>query len=170
MDDVHLEPRRHNTSRKSIWLTDEAKAAIQHWADANQTSFSAAIETLARLGMQEPAATAMAPMIVSVIRQSVSRQMERFAKLSGAAAIQSGIGLNLSRAALRLAVQNRARARPDGFEDTIFMVDEEDPAEQAYRRIYRNAVGDAVGRLKSPLEALLAPPPALQERPDNGDR
>lgn len=164
----HLEPRRHDTSRKSVWLTNEARAVIQHWADENHTSFSAAIETLARLGLGEPAADAMVPMLVSVVRGAVLSQMQRFARLSATAAIQSGVAVNLSRAALRLAVQNRARARPADFEDSIFLTEEGDRAEEAYKRICTAARIDAVARLRDPLEQLLGIPkdPASTGYPD----
>jgi hypothetical protein len=166
VDGQHLEPRRRDTSRKSVWLSDQARQTIQQWADENGTSFSAAIETLARLGMNEPAATAMTAMIVSTVRHAVANQMQRFSRLSATAAIQSGIAVNLSRAALRLTVQNRARARPADFEDSIFMVDDGDRAEQAYKRICTAARIDAVARLRDPLEEMLRDLVALAEVPD----
>ncbi len=169
MDEQHLEPRRRDTSRKSIWLSDEARQSIQQWADENGTSFSAAIETLARLGLQEPAATAMAAMIVSTVRHAVVGQMQRFARLSATAAIQSGIAVNLSRAALRLTIQNRAKARPSDFEDSIFMTEEGDRAEEAYKRICTAARIDAVTRLRDPLEDMLRDINAGGEAP-NGNR
>ncbi len=174
LDDIRFEPIRRGTRRKCIWLTNETRAAIQAWADANQTGFSAALETLARLGLGEPVESAMTPVLASVVRRAVLSQMERFAKLAATAAIQSGMASNLSRAVLRLAIQNRAKARPRDFEDTIFDIDEGDPAEIVYQQVCRNARQGAARRLQAQLEELLAEDEASlatpQESPREGNR
>jgi hypothetical protein len=164
--DKQIGPRRAGTRVKNICINDDARAAIQAWADQNGTTFSAAIETLALLGLGQSPATAMLAMVVSVVRRAVHGQMDRYGKLAAIAAIQSGMAANVSRASLRLAVQNRARARPQDFADTIFVSNDDDPAEEAYRRICRNARLDVAQRLRDPMEALLTAPGSSS---DDGD-
>lgn len=155
--DARLEPVRIGTSRKSVWLTDEARAAIQAWADLNQTSFSAAIETLARLGLGERVDKAIAPMLTSVIRRTLRSQMEHLSQLAARTAISSDMVTSVARAVLRLAIQDRAQARPEDFHDSILNVYDDDPIEDLYQEICRNARRDAARRLKTPLDLLLAP-------------
>lgn len=159
--------RRKGATPKRICLTEEGIAVVQRYAEANCTSFSAAIETLARLGAGEPAATAMVPMLVSVVRRAVLNQMNRFAKLAATAAIQSGMATNLVGAALRIALQDRAQAHPKDFEDTIFEIATDDPAEAVYREIRRDARLRIVRSLREPLEELTAPP---EEVPDGSTK
>lgn len=74
-------PRKGNvkTAPKRIWLTDDTRAAVQQWADANGTSFSAALEALTRLGLGQAPTEALAPIVVSVIRSEVQQQFHRVA-------------------------------------------------------------------------------------------
>jgi hypothetical protein len=93
-------PRRHrHTAPKYIWLTDDARDAIQHWSKSQGISFSAGIETLARIGLGQPLDTAMAPALVSVVRVEVQRQMHRLASLPASNAIEAGVAARLSRGA-----------------------------------------------------------------------
>lgn len=89
--------RRRNTIPKKIRLTEEAYAAIEQWSVENDVSFSAAIETLARLGLGQPASEALAPTIVSSVRREIGKGYDRLARLLLFNIVESGIG---SRAAL----------------------------------------------------------------------
>ncbi len=95
-------PRRHrHTAPKYIWLTDEARDAIHGWSKSQGISFSAGIETLARIGLGQPLDQAMAPALVSVVRVEVQRQMHRLASLLATNAIEAGVSARLSGAVLR---------------------------------------------------------------------
>jgi hypothetical protein len=98
-------PRTHRvnprTARKCVWLTDETRAAVQAWADRTETSFSAALETLARVGLGEAPERAVAPALVSTVRREIQQQMHRLASLYAATAIEAGVASRLSGAALR---------------------------------------------------------------------
>ena len=52
---------------KHIYLSDEGRAAVQAWADGEGVSFSAAIETLARLGLREDPRDAWSPALTAKI-------------------------------------------------------------------------------------------------------
>lgn len=94
-------PRRQHTTRKHIRLTHEGQAAVQDWADQRGISFSAALETLARLGLGQATDEAIAPALVSVVRHEVQRQMHRLASLLASNAIEAGVSARLSGAALK---------------------------------------------------------------------
>jgi len=93
--------RRQHTTRKHIRLTRNGQEAIQSWADARGISFSAALESLARIGLGQPIDEALAPALVSIVRVEIQRQMHRLASLLAANAIEAGISARLSGAALR---------------------------------------------------------------------
>src|SRR6266540_4215129 len=59
---------------KTVWLTDEGRAQVQAWAEAQGVSFSAAIETLARVGLGQAPAEAFAPALVSTVRREIQQQ------------------------------------------------------------------------------------------------
>ena len=84
--------RRENatTARKSVWLTEEACGAVQAWAEKHGTSFSAALETLARVGLGQGPQQAIAPALVSLLRREVQQQFHRVASLYAATAIEAG--------------------------------------------------------------------------------
>ena len=88
------------TARKQIWLSDEGRQAIQAWADTNHVSFSAAIETLARLGLGQAPEEALAPALVSTLRREIQQQFHRYASLLAALALESGVTTRLAGAAL----------------------------------------------------------------------
>lgn len=109
--------RRQGTVEKKIRLTPDALTAIEQWADQNNASFSAAIETLARLGLGEPAATALTPALASSIRRGLLNAHDRLAGLIAHAGIESGTAARLAGAALHTlqpedaeALQQKARA------------------------------------------------------------
>lgn len=126
--------RRTNTTRKSIRLTDDGRAKIQAWADEQGVSFSAAMESLALLGMGEDAAVAFAPLMVSAVRFEVQRQMNRLATIAARGAIESG-------AAAILANEALAAMRPQSSKDKREQLD--------------RARGLGYKRLRRPLEEIV---------------
>jgi hypothetical protein len=126
--------RRTNTTRKSIRLTDDGRAKIQAWADEQGVSFSAAIESLALLGLGEDAAVAFAPLMVSAVRFEVRRQMNRLATIAARGAIESG-------AAAILANEALAAMRPQSSKDKREQLD--------------RARGLGYKRLRRPLEEMV---------------
>ena len=61
-------PNHTATRAKHVCLTDDARAAVQAWADREGVSFSAAIETLARLGLQQDPRDAWGPALAIAVR------------------------------------------------------------------------------------------------------
>lgn len=89
------------TGRKQIWLTDETRGAVQEWADAQGISFSAALESLARLGLGQQPELALAPALVSLVRRELQQQAHRLASLYASTAIEAGVTARLVGATLR---------------------------------------------------------------------
>ena len=96
-------PRAGNvrTAPKRVWLSDEGRAAVQAWADEHGVSFSAAIESLARIGLGQAPTDAIAPALVSTVRREIQQQLHRLASLYAATAIEAGIASRLAGATLR---------------------------------------------------------------------
>ena len=101
--------RRAGTIPKKIRLTDEGLAAIKQWADDNNASFSAAIESLARLGLGQAPAEALAPMLVSVVRREIRTGYDRLVSLTAYGIIEAGT-------ARRLAGAGLYQQRPEGMD------------------------------------------------------
>jgi hypothetical protein len=94
-------PRRVGTIPKEIRLTEEGLQAVQAWADQQGMSFSAAIETLARLGLGQAPQDAMLPAVVSVIRREIGSNYDRIIKLILYNIIESGIAARMASAGVK---------------------------------------------------------------------
>src|SRR3984893_8511643 len=141
--------RRQHTTRKHIRLTRGGQEAIQSWADGRGISFSAALESLARIGLGQPIDEALAPALVSIVRVEIQRQMHRLASLLAANAIEAGVSARLSGAALRAL-------RPKDY-DAIKRAARIDTGHSLRRRNAllelsqpENADGDSESRLPAP--------------------
>jgi len=126
--------RRVNTTRKSIRLTDDGRARVQAWADEQGVSFSAAIESMALIGLGEDISIAFAPLMVSAVRFEIQRQMNRLATIAARGAIESG-------AAAILANEALAAMRPRSSEEK--------------KQELERARGIGYRRLRRPLEEIV---------------
>jgi hypothetical protein len=95
---------------KHVYLSDEGRAAIQAWADREGVTFSAAIETLARLGLQEDPRDAWSPALTAKIIGAVRADLGRYRALLAAAALDAGITLRVASAATKVL---RPKEYPD---------------------------------------------------------
>jgi hypothetical protein len=137
--------RRTNTAPKRIWLTDETREAVQSWADRNGVSFSAALETLARLGLGQSPTEALAPVVVSTVRTEIQHQMHRLASLLAAGALEAGMATRLAGATLK-------QLRPADY-DAIKQAARLDAVQALRRRDALREVadgGDREGQLPQP--------------------
>jgi hypothetical protein len=57
------------TAPKQVWLTDLGRADVEVRADRRGISFSAEIETLARIGLGLPPREAIAPALAPTVRR-----------------------------------------------------------------------------------------------------
>src|SRR5918912_2209949 len=110
---------------KTMWTFDTVQRIDAYRAQHRIPSFSATAETLVRLGLEHSPAEIIAPIIVSTIRQEVSRQIERVVKLIVYDIIETGVAQRLAGAAVR----------------DIGRLKQDDP--QRYDRIKAAAITDA---------------------------
>ncbi|HEX2033438.1 MAG TPA: hypothetical protein VHS99_04570 [Chloroflexota bacterium] len=94
-------PNYVRTARKQVCLTAEGRALIQEWADREGVSFSAAIETLARLGLREDPRDAWGPALTSKVVRAVRADLGRIVGVFAATAIDAGMAARLAGAAVR---------------------------------------------------------------------
>ena len=94
-------PNHTVTRAKHVCLTDDARAAVQAWADREGVSFSAAIETLARLGLQQDPRDAWGPALAAKVVGAVRADLGRYRALLAATALDAGITLRMASAATR---------------------------------------------------------------------
>lgn len=143
--------RRRGTVPQRVRLTQELADLVDRYQEQHDIpSFSAALEQLARLGLEQSPAETLAPVIVSTIRRSIHAELERVIKLLLYAVVEAGTAQRLAGAAVR----DIGRLKGD------------DP--ERYQRIKRAAVADARRRLRrTHVQAVIN---ELYEEVIGGDR
>jgi hypothetical protein len=94
-------PNYARTERKQVCLTPEGRGLIQRWADQEGVSFSAAIETLARVGLQQDPRDAWGPALAAKVVGAVRADLGRYRALLAATALDAGITLRVASAATK---------------------------------------------------------------------
>src|SRR5918998_5979248 len=94
-------PNHVRTERKQVCLTPEGRDLILRWAQQEGLSFSAAIETLARLGLQQDPRDAWGPALAAKVVGAVRADLGRYRALLAATALDAGITLRMASAATR---------------------------------------------------------------------
>jgi hypothetical protein len=102
--------RRTGTVDKTVWLSDETITAVQSWAAAEGCSFSAAVETLTRLGLRQAPAEAVAPLLVSAVREEIRRQGHRAASLLATCALDAATASRMCNVILRTVDREKGSA------------------------------------------------------------
>jgi len=93
--------RKGTRPHRTLW-TDEGVTLIDAYQEQHRIpSFSAAAETLVRLGLQQSPAEVLAPMVASAVRHAVHRELERLIRLQLYTAIEAGIAQRFAAAAVR---------------------------------------------------------------------
>ncbi len=113
-------------ARKQITLTPEGRTLIQAYADANNTSFSAAIEMLALAGMETDTVKSVIPFVMNQLWRAVNSSFNRMAKLTASAAVEAGAAHDLTAIYLLHHLNSLRYAYPDEYE-TVLQLDEDDP-------------------------------------------
>jgi hypothetical protein len=159
MIDVHK--RYGNTSKKMISITQEGREAIQTFADAQGMSFSAAIETMALVGMKADLTLLLIPLLREVVQAGLKHNFNRLVKLCLLGAAESAMAHDLVTMLLLQTVRQEAVRHPQDFESRMPVSD--DPADlldfrirEMYERMRRLARKRQQGLLRKPVAALLA--------------
>ncbi|MBA3946596.1 MAG: hypothetical protein H0X37_18780 [Herpetosiphonaceae bacterium] len=128
--------RRQNTIPKKIRLTEDALELIDAWAEENEVSFSAAIESLARLGMGQDASIAMIPVLVSVTRREIAKNYTRLVRLMLFSIYESGT-------AARFAGATAKALKPTVYDEMRDAVQKD--AKLSLKKRIRSVLDDAEG-------------------------
>src|SRR5687768_7267012 len=103
-------PNHIRTERKQVCLTPEGRDLILRWAQQEGISFSAALETLARLGLQQDPRDAWGPALAAKVVGAVRADLGRYRALLAATALDAGTTLRIAAAATKVL---RPKEYPD---------------------------------------------------------
>jgi hypothetical protein len=122
MSDDYLARRRPDqTYSKHIFLTEFGREKIMAWAQTHNLNFSAAIETLALMGLDDTRADYAIPALRATTLQGIRLAFNRIARLLSDVAIESAASRTLTEGILLQLVREEAEANPDDF-DTAMLV------------------------------------------------
>jgi hypothetical protein len=144
------------TRRTHISITHRAYDQIQAWADKQGISFSAAVESLALLGLGQETAELLPLLISSLLERLLSRQFNRFAKLLSLAVLSAEEANVKSDTLLLNLIRQEAAADPAHFVTNMTVSsDRQDVTAVQIRQLRddmkRNAQEAALKRLKRSL-------------------
>jgi hypothetical protein len=86
---------------KHVYLSEEARAGVQAWAEREGVSFSAALDTLARLGLGEDPRDAWSPVLTAKLLGAVRAELGHHRALLAATALDAGIAVRMASAAAK---------------------------------------------------------------------
>ncbi len=153
-------PRRADkTHPKTIYLTPLGRSQIEAWAQANQLNFSAAMETLALLGLNDERHLHLIPALRAVTLQGIQLAFNRLARLLSTIAIDSAVSRSMSEGIMLQLIRELSEVRPDDFEAVMRIP--RDSRRQSDTRIRQFHDGikegltqNALQRLRQPLKAF----------------
>jgi hypothetical protein len=144
------------TRRTHISITYTAHDQIQAWADEQGVSFSAAIESLALMGLGQETAELLPLLIGGLLERLVAKQFNRFAKLLSLAVLSAEEANVKSDTLLLNLIRQEAAADPGRFVTNMLV--SSDPRKRTAVQIRklrddmkRNAQEAALRRLKRSL-------------------
>ncbi|KAA3664778.1 MAG: hypothetical protein DWQ04_03985 [Chloroflexi bacterium] len=116
---LNVQHRSGVTHKKTITLTDAGREQIQTFSDAHKMTFSAAIETLALIGMEADLTALLIPLINNSVEKGLQRNFNRMAKLTILAAAEAAMAHDLTTMLLLQTVRQEAVSHPEDFETRI---------------------------------------------------
>lgn len=145
------------TRRTHVSVTHLAYDQIQEWADKQGISFSAAIESLALIGLGQETAELLPLLISGLMERLLARQFNRFAKLLSLAALSAEEANGKIDTMLLNLVRQEAVADPARFVTNMSVSsDPQDRTAVQIRKLRddmkRNAQAASLKRLKRKLQ------------------
>lgn len=141
-DDLNLERRYQPTRQKSVYLTEFGRNKIEAWAQAEGVNFSAAIETLALMGLEDSRAEYAIPALRATALQGLRLVFNRMAGLLSDIAIEAAATRTMSEGIMLQLIREMANTHPDEFEQMMRV--QRDSRLQVDKRI--RAFHDAIKR------------------------
>ncbi len=134
---LNSQTRYGNTRKKNLTLTENGHDQIKTYAQAHGLTFSAAIETLALIGMEADLSTLLIPLINTSVEKGMRRHFNRMAKLTILAAAESAMAHDLTTMLLLQTVRHEAARYPEDFETRIPVSrDKNEPLDARIREMY----------------------------------
>lgn len=134
---INTQTRYGNTRKKNLTLTEAGHDQIETYAQAHGLSFSAAIETLALIGMEADLSALLIPLINTSVEKGMQRHFNRMAKLAILAAAEAAMAHDLTTMLLLQMVRQEAVRHPDDFEARIPVShDKGEPLDARIREMY----------------------------------
>jgi len=154
---LNTHKRYGRTNKKMISLTDDGREQIQRFADAHSMSFSAAIETLALIGMNADLTHLLVPLLREVVNKALQGNFNRIAKLSLIGAAESAMAHELASMLLMQLIRREAHDHADDFEMRLLVSYEpEDILDARIRQAFSDARKVARNRQRRVLKTGLA--------------
>ena len=116
MDKSKSERRSDKTYPKRIYLTEFGRIKIEAWAETHNINFSAAIETLALMGLEDNRADYAIPAVRATTLQGIQLAFNRLARLLSIIAMDSAVNRMANEAVLLQLIRELADEHPDDFE------------------------------------------------------
>ena len=117
-DDVRAR-RPDKTYPKHIMLTVFGREKIETWAEANGLNFSAAIETLALMGLDDERSSYAIPALRATTLQGIRLSFNRIARLLSDIAIEAAASRTMSEGIMLQLIRELAVEHPDDFVDMM---------------------------------------------------
>jgi hypothetical protein len=157
-DDVRAR-RPDKTYSKHITLTEFGREKIDAWAQANGINFSAAIETLALMGLEDERSSYAIPALRATTLQGIRLAFNRIARLLSAIAVEAAASRTMSEGVMLQLIRELATDYPDDF--AAMMRVSRDGRDLLHGRIRAfhedikaSAEQDAIRRLKKPVTRM----------------
>lgn len=109
--------RPDKTYSKHIMLTGLGWEKIEAWAKKNKLNFSASIETLALMGLDDERSSYIIPALRATTVQGIRLSFNRIARLLSDIAIESAASRTMSEAIMLQMIRELADEYPDDFKD-----------------------------------------------------
>ena len=98
----HSRQRRKGVRpHRTLWTPEAVNLIDAYQAQHHIPSFSAAAETLVRLGLEQSPTEAIGPVVTSAVRIAIHRELERLIRLQIYTAVEAGIAQRFAAAAVR---------------------------------------------------------------------
>jgi hypothetical protein len=157
--DTSREARYGVTRKKHITITLAGHERVARWAEEQGVTFSAAIETLALMGMGTDAAVTFPALTSGLLERIVQRQYNRFARLLSQTALAAGAAnWKADYLMLQLIRQEAHRDPADFIQNMAVSSDPQDGIAAQIRRmrdeVATAAEAAALRQLKKPLQEV----------------
>lgn len=160
MNETSPTRRPDKTYSKHIMLTPFGWEKIEAWGKANGLNFSAAIETLALMGLDDERSSYAIPALRATTLQGIRLSFNRIARLLSDIAIETAVSRTVSEGIMLQLIRELASEHPDDFVAMVRIP--RDGRNQLHQRIRslhddikNNAEQDAIRRIKQKKSVTL---------------